>query len=1087
MNTTRAIVLVATLLLACQLQAQRKYKRMMNDRSQNVYDVCKEAEKYFETHTKGKGSGWKGYHRWRDWNEARYYPSGDRSQADPYYAENAFREFLRNTPTPKTSFPSAWRDLGPYDANTITTGYNPGIGRVECFYVNPTNTQNIYMGSRSGGFWRTTDGGLNWQNTTDFLVASGVNTMDASPTNADSVLVNVRNASNGVSQGIYQSGDGGQSWNATNFSPTNLNWMGLGNYGLVYKIAYHPTVPDLVFVGTSEGLYRSTDNLQTWTQLVPSYNVRDIEFHPNNPSIIYIYENYYWGSNQNNIFRSTDMGLTFSPSAPLTGNNGSECFIAVTPVCLNCVFVASDDGVWRSNDAGQTFSFLSNPSSSCDGFAISDVDTLHMHYGYLDTYFSNDGGYNFTQTTAWANTNPDSTYIHADLRAAECLNGVFYAGTDGYLALSPDFGANWYRINDGTGVREFYAVGLSQSNWNVQMAGSQDNGTSIRNANGWIEWNGGDGMEAVVQPLNDQWMIGSWQFGTRQRTKDGGQTRHGISSPTDGDWQAPMFFDPNLQMKVYHCSDSLYASYEFGNGWQAIGSPSFTTSGDIEVGAISYNNPSHIILTYREEIELSQDSGQTWASIRGTLPNSWVSDVAFAPHNEDIIVVTYSSIAANNQKVFVSYDKGQTWTNITYNIGNMPIHSVVVDHTDAHNIYIAGEIGVYTMPLGGSSWTLYNQGLPNTTPRDLEIHVGANVIRAATWGRGLWEYTLVGRNNYPSILITTITDPPTQEKPKMGEPQHVTSTISYANNLSSVYVKWSVNQPTFDSTIVMTNIVDSTWQTQTPIPGQAAGSRLYFKVYAVGSSGDTSETHKFMYQARSYEYCSASGNMDYSTAMTLVDFAGINRSSGKVQPYTDYSATDSATVTVSNNYNLAVNLNTDGNYMIYAKVWIDWNQDFDFDDVGEEYDLGTAVNTTNGPTTLSPITVAVPANAVVGKTKMRVACRYSSVPTACQNGVDGEVEDYSVVVQPNGLSMDRLTNQKFQIYPNPTTGKFTVDLGKVFEAITIEIVDAKGKSIRTQHFEQKQLLDLLIEGAAGPYLIKINADEAFGTFKIIKQ
>ncbi len=45
---------------------------------------------------------------------------------------------------------------------------------------------------------------------------------------------------------------------------------------------------------------------------------------------------------------------------------------------------------------------------------------------------------------------------------------------------------------------------------------------------------------------------------------------------------------------------------------------------------------------------------------------------------------------------------------------------------------------------------------------------------------------------------------------------------------------------------------------------------------------------------------------------------------------------------------LSVNLNTDGNYTTYSYVWIDWNQDSDFEDAGEEYDLGSATNTPNG-------------------------------------------------------------------------------------------------------------------------------------------
>ena len=158
-------------------------------------------------------------------------------------------------------------------------------------------------------------------------------------------------------------------------------------------------MPGHIFIGTNQGLYRSSDNLNTWVQLLPNADVIDIEFHPTNPNIVYVYENYYWGSNRNKVLRSTDGGYTFTASADLTNNNNAKGKIAVTPYNPSLVYFASSNGVWRSDDEGLTFTFLSNPSNSCDGFAVSDQDSLHMVYGYLDAENSTDGGYTFNQIT----------------------------------------------------------------------------------------------------------------------------------------------------------------------------------------------------------------------------------------------------------------------------------------------------------------------------------------------------------------------------------------------------------------------------------------------------------------------------------------------------------------------------------------------------------------------------------------------------------------------------------------------------------------------------------------------------------------
>ena len=94
-----------------------------------------------------------------------------------------------------------------------------------------------------------------------------------------------------------------------------------------------------------------------------------------------------------------------------------------------------------------------------------------------------------------------------------------------------------------------------------------------------------------------------------------------------------------------------------------------------------------------------------------------------------------------------------------------------------------------------------------------------------------------------------------------------------------------------------------------------------------------------------------------------------------------------------------MNLNTDGDYTINAIAWIDWNQDGIFNTTDEEYELGTTTNNADGITSNSPLSIAVPAAAVSGNTRMRVSAKYASDPTACETDFDGEVEDYSINIQ----------------------------------------------------------------------------------------
>ena len=354
--------------------SQRSYKELMQDNTVNFYEVCEVAEAYFATIDKDvKGSGWKGYQRWKYENESKYHPSGDRSNEDPFFVRNAYERFLADNPPvlDKVLYDGGWEEVGPATVDSITGHYAAGLGRLETFYVNPTDANQMYIGTRSGGFWKSTDGGDTWSGgTTDFLFACGVNTLSVSPTDADEIIINLRNSGNGYSHGIYRSTDAGDTWAETDFNPVDLGLGGLGSNFQINRIVYNPEVSEQIFIGTNYGLYRSNDDLDTWV-LETGGNITDIEFHPTDADIIYIYDRN--NPNRNKVIRSTDGGLSWIASVDIVGNsNNTSVQLDVTPECEDCIYFASGNGIWKSFDAGLTFEFASNPASGSQGFAVSD-------------------------------------------------------------------------------------------------------------------------------------------------------------------------------------------------------------------------------------------------------------------------------------------------------------------------------------------------------------------------------------------------------------------------------------------------------------------------------------------------------------------------------------------------------------------------------------------------------------------------------------------------------------------------------------------------------------------------------------------
>jgi photosystem II stability/assembly factor-like uncharacterized protein len=1064
---------------------------MANDYSINLYDVVEEAESYFQKIDKSKkGSGWKKYQRWLYENEPKFYPSGDRSNIDPYHSTKEFKKFLKNSNSNRLGFNNGWQELGPHYIEEVTGHYAVGLGRIESFYVDPNNPEKIFLGSRSGGFWKTLSGGDLWENTTDFLFASGVNAIAVSPDNPNRILINVRNSHNGTTHGIYESLDGGDTWAVTNFNPDNLNWGGLGTNNRINKIMYHPTIPNLVFVGTSEGLYRSVDNFESYVNIAvgnhPSgfnQNFDFIEFHPTNENIIYTSTT----DSDSKIYISTNTGQSFNQSGEIANNN-SNIKLSISAACEDCVYIGSSDGVWKSENLAETFELIGSPEIANYGaFAVSDTDPNVLLFGDIDTHMSYDGGQTWSQVTYWAtgdeNYNTTGQYVHADIRGARSFNGVFWVNTDGLLAKSNDNGASW-EFFEGQSIRENYCLGVSQSNHSRTITGSQDNGTSIKNENTWIEFYGADGMEGIIHPLNDDWMIGSVQNGSKRRTKDGGYSQDGATPNNfSGAWVTPLLYNPNDQMSIYTASNLLYKSEDFGSNWTPLSESLF--DGNINNVVMAENNSEIIAVTQGSRIKISTNGGINFYEVSSPiLPSSSIKDIAFDPNNDNIIIVTYASYSNDNKKIFLSNNLGQSWSNITYNLGNMPIRCVAIDHTEDSTIYVGAEIGVYKKVMSENTWELYNENLPNTTIMELEVVYGSNTLRATTWGRGVWECSLAGRENYPSIKTTRISNQPTEYQPKESLEQFVNSLIQYDEELINVYVEWLTD--TSSGIIPMLNDNNDNWVSETHIPNFEQGKKVFFKVFAESVDGLLSETYKFMYEVRENVFCTPSMDCSVGDGFQLFQLGDIDNES-ECEGYGDF--TDLSTeLNQGEDYSLTV---TTGYGDQYVKVWIDFNDDTEFSEDEVIVDNFIVEPDFNGAGTFSEtIDVSIPEDANLGEHILRAKTNWAgNVPTnACEETTYGETEDYTVIISSASLG---LIENDFSftpiIYPNPTTGKITIDLFNNLDDVSVILTDVNGKRIFSKNYFEVQGIDLNINQSTGIYLLTIISENKKAVFKLIKK
>lgn len=119
--------------------------------------------------------------------------------------------------------------------------------------------------------------------------------------------------------------------------------------------------------------------------------------------------------------------------------------------------------------------------------------------------------------------------------------------------------------------------------------------------------------------------------------------------------------------------------------------------------------------------------------------------------------------------------------------------------------------------------------------------------------------------------------------------------------------------------------------------------------------------------------------------------------------YEDFASTSSTSLIRGQSYTISVNGNTIGNNNFYYTAFVDWNQDGDFDDSGEYYEIGTITSSSGTDGKIASVYFPVPVGAVLGNTRMRVISHFNAYNTTPCSSVDGnsygQVEDYLITVQ----------------------------------------------------------------------------------------
>lgn len=723
-------------------------------------------------------------------SEIRSFPDKDIPPDKFYKAYEHVKNEMSEYDAPLS--PTAWSSIGP---NNIG-------GRSLFIICSPLDTGTLYMGSASGGLWKSTTGGLGanaWQ-----LVNTGYPSNAVSSIAIDSVNPNVmyigtgenygyQYSTNGlnvrVTRGMYGIGilkttDGGSSWTKS------LDWAYQNQSG-VWRVVINPKNHNTLYAATSEGVYKSNNAGGTWNQVLNYQMVMDLILNPVDTTMLFISV----GNLSNNIpnanvgiYKSVNAGTSWTKLSD--GAHGLPTFWSgktmlayyqgnpsnvFASVGMDPFGATSYLGLYVSTDAGNSWTlkynnsnFLTNQGWYNNAILVKRNDPNSVLLGNLDVYRSVDGGVSFTPLSNWSAwvtgatppgqpESPSSNFSHADQHyfySNPKEPNKIYSITDGGLYRSNDFGSTFYSCNGGYVTTQFYATFANSYQDSIFcIGGLQDNRSAFYQGTvAWYKTFSGDGFSCAVNSQNHNTCYTEYTYGQLSKSNNGGVSWAGsISSPPGYGSESNYCFctpyiscksDPNV---MYIGGVSIYKSINAGVGWTANNAN--LSGGKVLSMDCSSTGTDTLYAGVIPGTSSAADiyrttDGMNWTNVSsGTVPNRYPTDVHVNPNNSKEVYVTFGGFGTGH--LYKTTNGGSTWTNISGNLPDLPHHCVCIDPQYPQNIYVGNDLGVFVSTNNGTSWSGYTFGMPYALVFDLTIVYPNRHIRATTHGNGVYERSLV--------------------------------------------------------------------------------------------------------------------------------------------------------------------------------------------------------------------------------------------------------------------------------------------------------------------------------------------------------
>jgi photosystem II stability/assembly factor-like uncharacterized protein len=538
----------------------------------------------------------------------------------------------------------------------------------------------VESGYDEGGVWKTTDGGKTWIDASAGLPAAqfrGRIGLDVSRSNPNVLYAFVDNYDQGrppregerdaytrpifesriKSAEIYRSDDKGKSWRKV--TENNDYMMGhSGTYGWVFgQIRVDPTDENTIYT------------------LGLALNV------------------------------SRDAGKTFSE---LRGMHGDHHGLWIDPANPSILYDANDGGLYRSSDAGKTWTYDASAGGVQFYNVTLDTSTPVWAYGSVQDYGSRRGTVDMSKgrenipAVAWSNAPGGEGSNHA---VDPTNNDIIY---------SHGFYGNFTRED------------LSQRTQAARGEGAPAQGQ------GQGRGRGRPGVTNIRPP--------AIEGGPDLRAQ----------------WMAPVIASKHDPATIYTGFQFVFRSTNRGDAWERI-SPDLSSNDPSQMllkssSAIPYQtivalaeSPQRANVLYAGtddgKLHVTMDLGKTWTESTKSLPSrKWISRIEPSRHTEGTLFVSQRGREDDDfaPYVYKSTDNGKTFTSIAANLPAGPVNVIREDPVDPNTLYVGTDFGAFVSTNGGRDWQVLGSNLPSTQVSDLQVHPRDHVIVISTYGRGMW-------------------------------------------------------------------------------------------------------------------------------------------------------------------------------------------------------------------------------------------------------------------------------------------------------------------------------------------------------------